>query len=222
MEQDLDRIRYLSRNFTALQGLRSVPFGIALILNAWLYRYYSPAGGNATAVGCGASLAVLGALYFLYRRIAAYYDRRLGRVEPRPGPWSGWWGALAAYLVFCALSWVDMRLAPPLSVGSLALAAGFGFAWWSGWRAWRVGTAGSAREPGPRRHYAVIAASFLLLSLLPLLAPPSSLDLRGPFRYYPILQTALGVALLAAGALDHRELVRHLREVPADGHEIAV
>jgi hypothetical protein len=126
---------------------------------------------------------------------------------------------LAAYLVFCALSWVDMRLEPPLSVGSLALAAGFGFVWW---RAWRAGRAWRARAPGPRRHYAVIAASFLLLSLLPLLAQPSSLDLRGPFRYNSILQTALGVALLAAGALDHRELVRHLREVPADGHEIAV
>jgi hypothetical protein len=216
MSQELDRIRYLSRNFTALQGLRSVPVGIALILNAWLYRYYSPAGGNATAFGCGACLLVLGALYFLHRRIAAYYDRRLGRVEPRPGPWSGWWGVLAAYLVFCALSWVEMRLEPPLSVGSLALAAGFGFAWWRAWQARRAGA------PGLRRHYAVIAAGFLGLSLLPLLARPSSLDLRGPFRYYSILQTAAGVALLAAGALDHRELVRHLREVPADGHEIAV
>jgi hypothetical protein len=75
---------------------------------------------------------------------------------------------------------------------------------------------------GLRRHYAVIAAGFLCLSLLPLLAQPSSLDLRGPFRYYSILQTALGVALLAAGVLDHLDLVRNLREVPPDGREIAV
>jgi hypothetical protein len=210
MREDLDRIRFLSQNFSALQGLRSVPVGIALILNAWLSRFYSPAGGNATAVGCGACLLVLAGLFFLHRSIGSYYDHRLGRVEPRPGPWSGWWGALTAYLAFCALSWVEMRLQPPLSVASLAVAAGFGAAWLK------------ARPQGLRRHYAVIAAGFLCLSLLPLFARPSTFDLRGPFRYWAILQTALGVALLAAGFLDHVELVRNLREVPPDGREIAV
>lgn len=74
--QDTQKIRFVAANFSILQGLKSVPIGLLLILTVvWANRQQGPARDLTLPLLFG-----LGAI-LLYWLIDRYYQARYGRVE---------------------------------------------------------------------------------------------------------------------------------------------
>ena len=142
-----DDLLFAVRAYPSLQGLRLVPLGVVLLTKG-IYSVVSPGRSFVTATFMALmSLAAL-AGYFL---AGAYYHRRFGRVEPRPGP--GILLGMVAIVGYLACLVLDGRQGR-LSFSSLFMAC-FSLACYLG-------------SKGRRWHYLPLALMFTALAVLPL------------------------------------------------------
>lgn len=227
--QDLDRIRFVTKNFANLQGLRYlVPLGLMIL--SWAGFSSWPLVPLRSVLFLGACSLMIGA--------GRFYRRAFGEVEPSPQP-----------LVVSELSYSSiynhigpaLRLPPTIPVvlralllGLLALAVFvlFQFLFWSPWvvsdsgLVW-TGSSATAKAFFTQSIYFLGGALFLglgwlrggslsrsypfalgvLLSGLSVLSPyyvPAAAHLR-------VALLVLGSSMVLAGLLDHGQLVRTLR-----------
>src|SRR5215471_12235880 len=99
-ETDYDRLRFVTSNFPALQGLRQVALGIVLALMILALRLDEPWNLVLFAL----LMALLGAAWW---RIGKYYEHRFGRVENRIPSYFSRFGAVLGWR---SLVWVALLL----------------------------------------------------------------------------------------------------------------
>jgi hypothetical protein len=190
--QDLKRIRFVTANYSYLQGLKWVPYGIwVLLLLASLLvpKQASWASwGLILLITVGAILAIL--------LIQRYYNRAFGRAQPSLAHRLWEWGfAIVGGVLALAAFWLDVTLKLPVNLVGLTCAAAIlcdyvRLNWYA--RSWFRGYA-------------------LMLTLL--VAGASWLPALG-VPMWPALLTVLalmGVVLVALGVLDHRLLVQTMK-----------
>lgn len=200
--KDLARIQAVTANYFFWQGLRWVPMGAALLA---LGLYWNGWWLVQTPFADAMQLGVLGVALGISAAFGAYYRRRFGAVRGIPGmharreriKWRLVYPAMAVSLI------VDMVLAPAVLVS--------GFVWAAGILAYRQSTGGG------RVHYLVAAALLAAFGLLPLLG------LMQPGKAaVNLFVAAVGIVFIVGGLLDHFELGRILRPVPATSDEAPV
>ena len=180
-----DRLRFLTENYTQLQGLRLIPIGLMFV---GLGLFWNP-GVSKLTLSVIVAVALAGVVL-----IGRYYSRRFGRVRRR---WSSHLRDGVVVGLFLAAFfggvWLDRHLVVPVSVSSLAVAGLFYYI---------HGCSG-----GHRRHYAVLAWCFVVLGLVPLsgLIESSRIFAGGSLGFW-----IMGAAYLLIGTLDHLLLVRSL------------
>jgi hypothetical protein len=188
--RDLDRVRAVTANFFFWQGLRWVPMGAALIVFA-LVPYTKRAIGDPWSSVLSWGVMIV-ALWLSTTVLGRYYERAYGRVQGIPGQHARrntvkW---LIVYPAMFAAMILDWKLNLPFLMSGAVYGAGI--------EAYRRSTGGG------RLHYAVGAALFGLLSLVPTIGIASSRQLLVP------MLGALGALYVIGGVLDHRELVKIL------------
>lgn len=185
--QDLETIRRVARYFPYFQGLRLVPWGVAILADraftaTWVtYVTWQPFGFLALI-----ALATLAGM-----RIDRSYERTVGSAAPtfRPSEVA----VLAAALVALVLAGtLDARYAPAVSLFATTLGLAFVIA------AYRLA----------RTHFAVAGAVLLVIGLLPAVGVATNV------QAYVLSGWATGVSLVTLGILDHRWLERRLARNP--------
>jgi hypothetical protein len=213
--QDLDRIRFVTRHFHGLQGLRrSVPMGL-------IYLVLVPATlVSRGAFSAGAAMLLLGLLaagasasWWMARWAKGYYSGQCGEVERQAmdplSPWTR--NAVAVLLVLLFVSVVVLTDGTPPSPHSQEAVTRI-YCLAGGVLALRLWVLRGSRLC--QAHYLV----FGLLSL-GLAAPVHALDalvllLSGRMGFL----LAVGCFLVVTGLLDHRVLVRTLRQLAPEPH----
>jgi hypothetical protein len=206
--RDLTQIRFVTANYPQLQGLRLVPFGIALLLATPLY-----AGWHFTQSGILLALwlvpvAVGCVLWWL---VGQSYTRTFGQVQPLSRPTAPWheraivWGLLLAGL-FLGQQVSSARLW--LALMTLALLASVLF---------------SLRRSASlslRRHWLIISTVLATINLALLLPLPLLQPDAWPTRtLFAIWVASIGLGMLLGGLLDHRLLLRTLG-APTQDHDV--
>jgi hypothetical protein len=186
---DAIKIRFVTENYSQLQGLRLVPLGVFLVLCAvvdgagLLDRAGHPHGIPAeilTRIGLAGVLAFL-----LVLAAPLYYHSRYGAIDPRVRRVRNSWITVAV-IGFVVLARVDRHLQWPVSLQLLLVSVSlFVTVWHDGWI---------------RRHYLAPALAWLAASMVP------ALD---AYRIAVLLSLG-GLTLVACGLGDHRLLTRTL------------
>ena len=150
--------------------------------------------------------AAVGIALALHKLIGVYYDRTFGRVQRRPGNrLGGWLGDGAIMVALFTLAVIDVRFDLPVSLFGLALAALI--------LSWSVG--------GFRKHYVIIAALVVVVSLTPLLGISyQALEPSESAEF--MLWAGFGLIYVVGGVLDHLLLVRTMKRVPEEDDDGAV
>jgi hypothetical protein len=195
--RDLDRIRFVTRHFQDLQGLRDlVPLGMMSLGQALASPLFYFPGPTAVRLALGLSFLLAAGLggTFLTSRSRAYYRRLFGEVEV--GRWENLrkslWG-----LVPAALALLYLLVTGSLSVPRVQC-AGFGSVLLYRWLAMECRRS--------QIHHLLLGG---LLTLLAVLGPgiyPAAEDV--------VAYGASGASWIVAGLLDHRLLVRTLGQLP--------
>lgn len=195
--QDLKMIRFVTGNFSQLQGLRMVPVGLmVLLVSFWANTLGSHKGSLLVP------LVLFGASILAYLLVDRYYSRTYGRVRQDRKLWRkdmflGLAGAILALVAF----WVEVIFRFQYSLVGLAVVAGliadyFRANWRLGWRElW---------------YYPVMAVVMLVLSLAPLIAGAEfwpSIGVKMPV--YGILMAA-GIMIVLIGFWSHSYLAHTL------------
>ncbi len=187
---DAERIRGFSANFFFWQGLRWVPFGVALIFWAAALSSWWPFSDAARDLAPFA--AMIGAV-LVYALIGAYYDRAYGRTEALPKLFTqrSRWKWLVVYpFIFGALV-VDGIVQPPFLVSAVVIAGAM--------------IAYVRSTGGGRAHYWVSALVLLGVGVASWFGvAPSGKD------GITLLTALLGVIYVVGGVLDHIEMRRRL------------
>lgn len=179
------RVRYITRNFDALQGLKMVPFGLFFLAMGagWLGEQ------GDLSLSLPAFVLTLLASWLIGR----YYARNLGRVNSeRSNLANNFLLPLAVVLILWIAAAVDYWMRLPVSIFGLTLAIVLLGWWW-------------LQEQRMRIHYAIMAGLIALISLAPLggigegwsiIQPPGTL-----------FNLLVGVIFMVGGILDHLILV---------------
>ena len=209
MTHDFDRIRFVTRHFGDLQfGLRFlVPLGLILLLSG-LVSYFD------SAILLVLELAVCGgAVFFVMFRSKLYFQARFGEVEQLPAP-------------------VSAEVKTMLALGLALIIVTFLF----------VGSIYGISDPTVRLQYLLYGSMFLtrwismehrlaqgyhlvfgalLLGLATSGAFPALVLPAWVLSHHGIAPILSGSAMVLAGLLDHRQLVRTLKplEALAEGSE---
>lgn len=186
-----DRLRFLTSNYFALQGLRFTPLWLFLVFRPWFdvvpnHRpfYLRDWLTLAMLLLCGAWIWLAGNLY----------HRRYGTVKAKSWPWWHTLCFVAVIAAYFACYQADYKN-PPLSFAAL---------WWSCVLAARaVWQSGSESR---RFAYSLSGICMLVLATVPLAGRISSSQLLN--AYHPSGAVLLGVLMVTLGILDHLELVR--------------
>ncbi len=197
--ENLKRVRYITKNYEQLQGLKQVPVGIFLLSVAlsnsglWpLYTMWEPIP----------TLLVLALTIGSHMLIGVHYSKKFGQVQPAThSDWDRARGVILV-LVFVGAFAVDLSFEPPVSVVGLVLAA------WicSGW--WRAGWLGV--------HYAFATMLLIVVSLMPLVGIVSA------ERLFDVgLPLSFGIVTLIIGTADHLILKHFLSPSPEEGSSAA-
>jgi hypothetical protein len=185
------RLRFLTKHYFSLQGLRFTPVWLILVLRPWgdvlpnhRPTYVRDYVTMTMFLFCGVWIWLAG----------RYYRRRYGRVVAKPQPWWCWLFVMCALAVYFACSLADEKN-PPVS---------FVAVWWSCWLSaqalYFVGI-------GARRfYYGIAAVCMLALALLPSTGWITASRLLS--AYHPSGAVLLGLIMTALGVLDHFQLVR--------------
>ncbi|MCK4741647.1 MAG: hypothetical protein KAS80_05140 [Anaerolineales bacterium] len=198
--KNIERVWFVTSNYSSLQGLKILPLGVWLYLEAagnfsWipLYTHNRPISSLLLlCIACGGWLIV-----------SHWYNRVFGYVGPtKQGVLKFTWTSIMVVVV--SFPWllisgvIDGALKPPVS--ALGLTASFLLALW-----WAVG-----RLP---KHYAIAAALIAIVSILPLFGIVSK------DQYFSgLISLVFGTILIMVGILDHLQLVHKLGDSPA-GHD---
>lgn len=204
--RDLERVRYVTGNFSALQGLRRTVIGLLGLVN------FANVAGWTDGWELVSLLAVC-ALALLYWQADVYYKRYFGNVEPLKAKTGRrmYFIAAAAALVILGSVGVDTFLKPPVGASGLGFAAVMLVVLW------------------PRRrfeaHNILLAVLLAVASILPAtgLVPTGH---SGPDHWgltpYASSMMAAAVMIVLSGILDHLLLVRALKPIPSETGDEAV
>ena len=197
--RDLTRIRYVTENYHALQGLTYLPTDGVLLLIGIL----GTLGVKTDSVVYYLALipAAVASVVFSYRSVG-YYERRFGRFTQRRRRMSLQEKLfLSGTLFLVAVFWgIRDRLDEPVLGASIGLFTGAGmlFFWW-------------LRRHGLAIHWPVLGA---------LVTGAGLLSLSGALFEEPSLMLAVSSFAFAAGhLLDHLLLVRTFRSVPGGAYD---
>jgi hypothetical protein len=189
---DLAQIRRVTDNYVFWQGLRWVPFGVLLLLQA-LVLAWPGARPLAEWWTDGLLLALLLVCWLAYRWIDGWYARTFGQVSAIRGRHRGR-DAVKWLLVYPALGVslvVDALVRPPLLVSGAVWGAAV-LAYW-------------ASTGRGRTHYLWAAMLLVACTFLPLL---DIVDRGAPM--VALLLAVVGAVYVVGGMLDHCELARLL------------
>ena len=197
---NLDRIRFVAANYSSLQGLKQVPFGVlAVLVSVWANTLHRPATDLTWPVLVAAACA---GLYLLIDR---YYARVFGHGRRAPSTVRLEWviqigGAVLALIAFA----VDVSLKWPVSTLGLVFAA--------------VLLADYLRITRLARdrfllYYPAMALVMIGLSFLPLIGPGNWWRAIGISSPVLAVLMVFGLLVILFGILVHLFLVRSLPPV---------
>jgi hypothetical protein len=193
------RITFLTKNYSALQGLRFTSFWLFLAISPWVSLLPDHRPTFIRDYTRIAMLLFCGIWIWLAGR---YYRRHYGLVQSKSHSWwypLGMVGAIAVWVLCC---WLDEKN-PPISFQAL---------WWACLLGWQ----GLISIPNRTRrfYYGVAAIIMLVMSLLPLtgrIAASQILNADHPFGLI-----LLNCVMVILGILDHLLLVRMFSLASAD------
>lgn len=194
----MDRIRAVTSNYFFWQGLRLVPLGPVLIVAG--LNLAPPAWWPFARYGDLVLFVIVAAALIAFKMLGGYYERTFGSVRDTPGQHRTrevikW---LLVYPAMFAAMLLDAILAPKLAFSGIVWGAALVLYWWS---------TGQGRV-----HYLLSAAVLAFLSFTPLIG------LVDPGReLVAVVMVVVGIMYMAAGVLDHMELLRILPPAPEDG-----
>lgn len=189
MDTRMENVRSLTENFKQLQGLRAIPFGLYVLLEAAGRAGWGPRAGSEPLHGL-LTLLSIAALALLYFGIGAYYRKTFGVVRaPRKQ-----WGVLELLMwpVLIAMIGLDTYLDLPVNFTFLYVAALFLVPYFRDRR---------------RSHYALLAVVLAVFAFG---------GYRAEFETGSLGFTVMGFAFVAVGILDHLLLVRALPPAPVE------
>lgn len=203
--RDLQRIRYVTKNFERLKGLRYVPFVLALVLwgfVTWLW-FEEPSGFfDVQLLRNGVFLLVFLVPWLFVRPIERYYEHHFGLVRQRRWKPSGRGTLLLAAALVVAIVVGLPALRDDLGQPVLGIVSGLFAAtlilynWWPLRSKFTI-------------HWPILAALAIVVCSLPL----ADIFIGEMFS---LLMAPLGVVFLVGFVLDHLLLVRTLKVVPED------
>jgi hypothetical protein len=189
----VERARYITQNYSALQGLKLLPFGLFMMLTSTRdlnWTWLGPQGD------CTITLPMLIAAILLYFVIDRYYARRFGMVRQKHVDTQWLMGIAFLGLVFGVII-LEAAVRPPFSILGLLISLLLVYA-------------------GLRTHrwyYWVVGLALALLNLLPILAGFTWRTFAsGRFGFW--WNISLGLAWVVLGVLDHLRLVSALKPIP--------
>lgn len=189
MAYDPERIRYITENFKALQGLRLVPLGL-------FFLYWAAEGLGWIHPMLGFPIGVV--LFLIYMGIGGWYRRTVGDVEAADASIKEAALTIMFLVVLGAVGWVDSAVDWPIQLTYLLLGAVCFLPYYSDRSRW---------------HYAALGIVFIGFGLSPIwwrgTVDASAWSFDGPVH-----ALILGVGLLVVGVLDHRLLLRSLPPLP--------
>ena len=185
MNTNASRLRYISSHYLQLQGLRLVAVGIMLLFLLAALRLQNPWNAGLFAL----LLALLG---LSWRKIGAYYERRVGFVEQRP---------------LSVRRGVNLRF---LAILLLVLLVAFAFRVRIAVPEWILGLtfAGLWALEERRWYYLLFAAAFVAVAVIYRTPHP---------RLWSVELWLMPLGLIVGGMLDHRYLLRSLPGVRSNG-----
>jgi hypothetical protein len=198
--QEIKRMETITQSFNLLQGLRVVPFGLFIVVEAaatsWLpwYAVWRP-------LSSGAALLLAAALSLLAH---LYYRRNFGEVRPlRPQSPALQVGLILFGLVLMVTAGsLDRHYNMPVSLFGLAITVFLAGALFGQYGRLRL-------------HHLILVLLMAGMSLLPLTGLVASAELFGPDSVYGSLVLGLGILLI--GLWDHLSLTRALPAPPEEG-----
>lgn len=220
----MQRIQYVTKHYQTLQGLRFIPIGFAMLICALIWMM-SPSLLSLSLFGIEIAFLVG---FVLYWRIATYYKRAFGWVQPQPaGPISrrvrvvfvailGIFVMLSIVAPFTPLRGLLFLLrAPHVTALRLiaSIAGGIGgvamlFTYWI------------MGDLHYRPYWGVIAIVLIIISFALLLPIPALAAFYEPNRWWAVLATVFflpwSIATIVGGVLDHRLLTRSLGPLPEE------
>lgn len=188
---DLQQIRYVTQNYSNLQGLRLIPLGLWLLIVGLVTIEFA--------------IPLLLAAVVLTWLIGIYYKRQFGQVHSMTSPtWKSYLLGLLVLAVLIAVAVMDWYLELPVSLLGLTMAIGLFLVWIQ--PAYR-----------PRLHYLVVAILVAAMSLL----PPLGIFAGGPaFHPVWAGSLGILLVILVGGLFDHLLLVRAFKALPEEeSHE---
>lgn len=203
--RSLERVRYVTRYYEKLWGLKLVPVGLFMILLASGESGLGPSwlrSGQVSIPGLMVFVLMIGLMW----AAGVYYRRSFGRVVRGASERNMAFDAVIGVAVFGAVisvNWLDAVLRPTVSLTGITIAALLVLWWFATSKA--------------RRHYLILAALLLVLTLLPLLGAP--FDARFPFDDMVGAALVSGVGLIVIGVGDHLLLARTFKAVPEEGED---
>ncbi len=208
---DLEKIRFLTVNYSRLQGLKAVPSGILLLL---VVLWTNGQKGPSRDLTLPLLWLFIGVV--LYGGIDWYYRRTYGRVEPaRRALWADVILATVFSAVAIAAFATDMEFKMPVSIFALVLAAGLLSDYF------RMLRLAGVKSPAIFPAGLLCIAEMALSAFLPLLGEPAfaAIGFRSPlFLVYAVD----GIITVVYGIAGHIYLVRSMLPAGEVRHEQSV
>jgi MFS family permease len=191
MTYDLEQIRYVTQNYSNLQGLRLIPLGLWLLIVGLVTIEFA--------------IPLLLAAWVLTWLIGVYYNRSFGKVRSLTSPsWKSYLVGLLALAALIAAAVADRYLKLPVNLLGLTMATGLFLTWLQ--PAYR-----------PRLHYLVVAVLVAAVSLLQLFGIPAA---NSTFYPVLAGSVGILLVILIGGLFDHLLLVRAFKALPEEeSHE---
>lgn len=194
--REQERVRYLTRNFGELQGLKFVLLGI-------LFLAMVPMQASRFQWGLGLLVVALLGVGVSWLVVDRYYERTFGRVRPASGghPRSHALIKAAGVGVYVVFVVGEIYVQPRVSLLLIGMALTTLAFWWT--------------DRPFKSYYLVVSALLLGGGLLPLVGIlPSE---RSPQFNSAMVFGITGAFMILRGVMAHRFLVRNMKPLPEEG-----
>ena len=220
---DLDRVRYVTRNYEKLQGLKAVPFGLLILLVFWgvfpladlLLRgsglSKEKISSIADLVSAGLMIVILLLTSVFYLGARDYYRKRYGTVSSLavlPSVRRKILGVAVFLLVVDAFGVPIPDGLPQVSVIPLVFGAALLAAYWP--------------ERRFRAQYLILAVLFMGLAFIPLLVIDTIPANKAWALDSVLAWNVLGLYCVIGGVFDHLLLIRTFKSTPGEDNGGAV
>ena len=205
--EDVERVRYVTRNFEQLQGLRYAPYGLAMVLFGFMsFLWFAPSSGffDVRLVDDLVFAGLLVVAMVLHHQVSVYYGRRFGHVRRRS--WGEktrltfvFWIVIAAVFVLSFFRDWFGQIGLSLLAGAAVAAFVLGDLW-------------------VERHRLTAYWAFLAVLAVGVCFLPVFGVFEG--RAFPLVAVSLGGILLLGSLLDHLLLVRTLKPMPREDTDV--